>query len=306
MVSAWRSSSQLKSEYQGVANFRISAWSSSDEDEAAWYLHDQVSSDCSLARIKFYKSRNVADFVWHVSFTRSATNTWRRSLEPQTVPKVDRLWKRSVLFMREVQVYHEVPVSCPDKSGLNAIRTQWVYTNEFGASNPFIRARLVAQETKRVSELTPEDASSTFAATPPLESPKVMLSGCMTGKRRALAQEKVLGFSDISGAHFRSLAHRTIVIKVPREDDECTSGYAVLDEAMYGAKDAAQCFDVASEKGHDSDGLRHGKFSPYLYRSSAVDTSSSNLPHWDHAQRWGDVKEVRILNRIVRWVKPPY
>ena len=32
---------------------------------------------------------------------------------------------------------------------------------------------------------------------------------------------------------------------------------AVLDEAMYGTKDAAQCFDVASEKRRDGDRLHH-------------------------------------------------
>ena len=69
----------------------------------------------------------------------------------------------------------------------------------------------------------------------------------MTGKRRTLAEEKVLGFYDISRAYFHSPARRTIVIKVPREDDECTSGYAVLDKAMCGTKDAAQCLDVGSE-----------------------------------------------------------
>ena len=50
-----------------------------------------------------------------------------------------------------------------DKSGLKAIGTRW---ND-DATNPFIRARLVAQETKRVSDLMTEDAGSTFAATPP-------------------------------------------------------------------------------------------------------------------------------------------
>ena len=85
-----------------------------------------------------------------------------------------------------------------DKSGLKAIDTLWGYTNKGDASNPFIRARLVAQESKRVSELTPEDASSTFAATVPLESVKVMLSRGMTGKRRALDEKKFLGFYDIS------------------------------------------------------------------------------------------------------------
>ena len=66
----------------------------------------------------------------------------------------------------------------------------------------------------------------------------------MTGRRRTPAEEKVLGFYDIGRAPFHSLARGTIVIKVPREDDECTSGYAVLDKAMHGT---AQCSNVASE-----------------------------------------------------------
>ena len=67
--------------------------------------------------------------------------------------------------MRELQIYHEVLVSCLDKSGFKAIRKRWINTTKCAAANPFIRPRLAAQETKRVSELTTEDASSTFAAT---------------------------------------------------------------------------------------------------------------------------------------------
>ena len=98
--------------------------------------------------------------------------------------------------------------------------------------NPFIPARLVAQETKRVSELILEDVSSTSAATPPLESLKFVLSRCMTRNRLALAEVQVLGIYDISGAHLHSPARRTIVIQAPREDDEFKSGHAVLDKAM--------------------------------------------------------------------------
>ena len=100
-----------------------------------------------------------------------------------------------------------------------------------------------------------------------------MLSRCMSGKWRAPAEEKVLGFSDISRAPFHSPERRTIVIKVPREDDECTSGYAVLDEAMDGTKDAAQCFDVASQNAMTAMGYDTGQFFPCLYHSSAVDMS---------------------------------
>ena len=37
--------------------------------------------------------------------------------------------KEELMFMRGQQVYHEVPASCLDKSGLKAIGTRWVYTN---------------------------------------------------------------------------------------------------------------------------------------------------------------------------------
>ena len=139
-----------------------------------------------------------------ISFDTSILRGLRRTLgrghwSHLIVLELDRLWKRSVLcrslqvnlgqvsydevtelpldpklvadaikeelmFMRKLQVYHEVLVNYLDKSGLKATGTRWVYTNQGDAANPFIRARLVAQETKRVSELTPEDASSTFAA----------------------------------------------------------------------------------------------------------------------------------------------
>ena len=70
--------------------------------------------------------------------------------------------KEELMFMRKLQVHHEVLVSYLNKSGLKTIGTRWVYTKQCDAANPFIRARLVAQESKKVSELTPEDASSMF------------------------------------------------------------------------------------------------------------------------------------------------
>ena len=88
---------------------------------------------------------------------------------------------------------------------------------------------------KVVSELTPEDSSRTFAATPPLESIRCMLSTMHDGEaRRPPADERVLGFYDTNGAHFHSKAGRTVVMEVPREDHECKSWCAVLDTATFG------------------------------------------------------------------------
>ena len=59
------------------------------------------------------------------------------------------------------------------------------------------------------------------------------------------------------------------MIKVPREDDEFTSGHAVLDKAMNGTKDGAQCFDVARENTMTMMGITTGAFSlGRLYHSS--------------------------------------
>ena len=69
-----------------------------------------------------------------------------------------------------------------------------------------------------------------------------MLSRCMIGKWRALA-------------------------------DECTSGYAVLDKVMDGTKDAARCFDVASENATTEIVYDTGKFSLCLNHWSADDMS---------------------------------
>ena len=97
---------------------------------------------------------------------------------------------------------------------------------------------------------------------------------------------------------------------------------------MYGTKDAAQYFDIASENVMTAMGYDTGKFSPCLYHSSAVDMSV--FRHGDDFEVWGtrtqqkafeeqlskhvnvkhlatlgpstalgDVTEVRMLNGIV-------
>ena len=231
----------------------------------------------------------------------------------------------------ELSSCHEGPVSYLDKSGLKVIGTRWVHTNKGDAANPFIRARLVAQETKRVSELTPEDASSKFAATPTLESLKVMLSGGMTGMRRALAEEKVRFYDICRASTPLSYDRDRGATRRRRVYEWC----AVLEKAMYGTKDAAQRFDVASQNAMTAMGYDTSKFSLCLFHSSAVDMSVfrhgddfvvsgtrtqqkefeeqlsnhlivKHLATLGPCTALGDVTEVRILNMIVRWVEPFY
>ena len=69
------------------------------------------------------------------------------------------------------------------EQGLTPIGTRWVFTEKGDTEHPFIRARLVAQETKRTTNMDITDTSMTFASTPPAEGFRFLLSRAMTGEK---------------------------------------------------------------------------------------------------------------------------
>ena len=91
------------------------------------------------------------------------------------------------------------------EQGLTLIGTRWVFTNKGDTEHPFIRARLVAQETKGTTSMDLTDTSMTLAATPLVEGFRLLLSMAMTcEKKRDPQDELVIAFFDISRAHFHS------------------------------------------------------------------------------------------------------
>ena len=158
---------------------------------------------------------------------------------------------------------------------------------------------------------------------------------CMSGPPKRSAEELVLSFFDASRAHFRSPAQRKIVVRTPKEDLAISSGYAVLGKAMYGTKDAGACFDARVEAVMRQCGYTVGTFSVCLYFHP--ETREKVLRHGDDfihlgtrqqakafheaigkelllkhvatlgpTAALGDAQEVRCLNRILRWVRPPF
>ena len=70
----------------------------------------------------------------------------------------------------------------------------------------------------------------------------------MTGeKKRDPQDELVIAFFDISRAQFHSPVRRKVAIRM-QGDPSCPSGIAMLNRAMLGTKDAAQCFDSYCER----------------------------------------------------------
>ena len=233
-----------------------------------------------------------------------------------------------------MNVYTSCEHGAVKEQGLAPIGTRWVFTNKGDTEHPFIRARLVAQETMRTTKMDLTDTSMTIAATPPVEGFRFLPSRALTGeKKRNPQDELVIAFFDISRAHFHSPVRRKVAIRM-HGDPSCPSGIAMLNGAMYGTKDAAQCFDLYCERTMEKLDQNIGVFNTFLYKHLVKDISVRR--HGDdsatlatgtqiaefkeelskhlfvkHIATLGprpqllDSCEVRFLNRVIRWIVPP-
>ena len=96
-----------------------------------------------------------------------------------------------------------------DSSGYIA-GTRWVLCNKQDASDPDVRARLVAQEIST----HPDD--SFYAATPPLEAKRLLFSQWASEQYREGSRLK-LSFIDVRQAYFNGIPSRRLYVKFPPE-----------------------------------------------------------------------------------------
>ena len=114
----------------------------------------------------------------------------------------------------KLQAWQLVPLPC----GVHPIGTRWVDINKGDNVHPEFRSRVVGQEIKV------DRRDDLFAATPPLEAMKFLLSLAVTegigyvkgGKKSG----KKLDFIDIRRACYHALARREVYVKLPPGDQE--------------------------------------------------------------------------------------
>ena len=87
-----------------------------------------------------------------------------------------------IKYMKEMNVYTLCQHGAMKEQGLTPIGTRWVFTNKGDTEHPFVRARLVAQETKRTTNMDLTDTSMALTATPHVEGFRFLLSRAMTGE----------------------------------------------------------------------------------------------------------------------------
>ena len=217
------------------------------------------------------------------------------------------------------QVYEKRPIKeCWEKTNKEPIGTRWVDINKGDNINPEYRSRLVAQE------LNQSKRDDIFAATPPLEVLKLVLSILASTRRQ---KKWKLDSVDIKRAYFHAKATRDIYIRRPEEDrQEGMCGKLV--KAMYGTRDAASSWERAYTDFMIKCGFDVGRISPCLFWHPSKELiveihgdDFTNIGSEEHLEWFkleisktfefkhkarlgpdqGDDKSVRILNRIISW-----
>ena len=224
------------------------------------------------------------------------------------------------------KVYEEVPLDeCWKATGQPPIGTRWVDVNKGDDQNPDYRSRLVAQE---INNQKREDL---FAATPPLEAKKILMSLAVTegvGYQRGNKEKgQKLDFIDVRRAYFHAPARRLVYVKLPPEEEkEGTCGRLL--KALYGTRDAAQNWEHAYIDFMKESGFANGAASPCVFYHrernirAVVHGDDFTILGQERQLDWfreriaakfevkfrgrlgpaaTDDKAIRILNRVVTW-----
>ena len=173
--------------------------------------------------------------------------------------------------------------------------------------------RLVAREFRGEEE-------AMYAATPPLEMMRVMLS--LAASRRGHKVPYQLGVLDVSRAFFQAECHVDTFVALPPELRDQHPGMCwKLRKAMYGTRPAAQAWQKEYSKRMESWGFERNRSNPCCLYSKSRDLrvfvlGSRSDVVWFHDKMKAqyevkvksvlgegaeDDKEARILNRRVSW-----
>jgi hypothetical protein len=222
-----------------------------------------------------------------------------------------------VKFMLDWGVWERALVTdCWRETGKAPIGSKWVDVNKGDAAKPQIRSRFV------VKEIATYKSDDFFAATPPLESLRLLLSLAASS-----GQDIKVEVLDARKAHLHAYADRTVFTQLPPE--EAAPGYcARLVRCLYGTRDAPKRWEAFLAEQLVALGFAKGRASPCCYfharlevrcivhgddfvltgRAEALDEVKAGMHKRFLLKELGrlggdqgELRELRVLNRVIRW-----
>ena len=194
-------------------------------------------------------------------------------------------------FSRRKGVYTKVTA----EPWMRVITTKWIDQNKGDHENPNYRARLVGRE------IATEKRDDLFAATPPLESMRMIISICASRQRASDRSKRfVIMTNDVKRAYFEAPASRPIYIRIPDEDwEEGDEGrVAKLNLSLYGTRDAALNWTNAYTTFLQKIGSTKGLASPCNFHHAGREISLT--VHGDDFTSTGTAKDLNWLDGQLR------
>ena len=190
-------------------------------------------------------------------------------------------------FFRRREVYIKVPRSQALKSGAKIIKLRWVDTNKGDFENPDYWSRLVGKEFKD------GDHPDNFAATPPLEGLRAVISHAATTRT---AQRYKVMINDVARAYFNAVIDRELYIELPEEDRvEGEDMVGLLKLCLYGIQDAAKCWQEMVAEHLVSIGFVRGIGHPCVF--AHPERSIRTVVHGDDYASAGPPEELKWLQK---------
>ena len=178
--------------------------------------------------------------------------------------KVIAAREKEMDYFRSMSVYDKVDRKMA--AGYKLVRTKWIDINKGDHLEPNYRSRLVAMEFNEFAD------PSIFAATPPLEAMRYVISRAATVCGQ---EQRCVMTVDVSRAYFNAVATRDVFIEIPKEDriagDENKVGK--LNLCLYGTRDAAFNWAQTVAKQLEEAGYTRGTAFPSVFVNDAVDVA---------------------------------
>ena len=253
--------------------------------------------------------------------------TWKRYWDDMSGKElkadlVETAREEEIATVKKMHVWVKVDrEQCFRETGRPPIKLRWVDVNKGDCSKPNYRSRIVAKEIKT------HNRPDLFAATPPIENIKYLISRVASSQRGG--RPTVLMVQDIKKAYFFAPATRRVFIELPPEESE-PGRVGLLQKSLYGTRDAALNWTTAYTSALvDRMGFVQGKATPCAFYNEKLQVRT--VVHGDDFVSEGPeqgllimdgmlrkefevkteilgpekrhVQELKILNRIVTWEK---
>jgi hypothetical protein len=211
-------------------------------------------------------------------------------LDPQ---KVREARAAEMEYFKRMKVYSKVPVQkCKDLTGKMPIKVRWRDTNKQDEANPKYRSRLVAKDFKKYED--PE----LYAATPPIEMLRFLVSAAATGWSRHGNRRKIM-VNDVARAYFHAPNMQPVFVEICEEDrepgDEGMCGELLV--STNGTRPAASNWQKCYTALLCSRGFRRTRANTCMFRHSERDLDV--MVHGDDFMSTGDHEDLIWLQKVL-------